>query len=84
MKTDKSVFFTVWLTFDLQGDVVLIDTEVVPGYTDVFPAVVGLSCVNLQSPVLMVDVRVSVQRAGPAVFEPETDRRSIFFFLASR
>lgn len=57
---------------------VLIDTEVIPGHTGVFPAVVGLSCVNLQSPVLVVDVRVSVQRAGPAVFEPDTDRRPIF------
>lgn len=69
------------LTFDLQVDVVLIDTEVIPRHTGVLPAVVGLSCVNLQSPVLMVDVRVSVQRAGPAVFEPDTDRRPIFFEL---
>lgn len=71
--------FTACLTFDLQVDVVLINTQVIPRYTGVFPAVVGLSCVNLQSPVLMVDVWVSVQRAGPAVFEPDTDRKTIFF-----
>lgn len=49
---------------------VLIDAEVVPGHAGVLPAVVRLSCVNLQRAVVVVDVRVSHQRAGPAVFEP--------------
>lgn len=57
-------------TFDLQVDVVLIDAEVVCGHAGVLPAVVGLNCVNLERAVVVVDVRLSVQRAGPAVFEP--------------
>lgn len=35
------------LTSDLQVDVILIDTEGVPGHTGVFASVVGLSYVNL-------------------------------------
>lgn len=49
---------------------VLIHAEVVPGHAGVLPAVVRLSCVNLQRAVVVVDIWVSHQRAGPAVFEP--------------
>lgn len=58
------------VTFDLQVDVVLIDSQVVCGHAGVLPAVVRLNCMNLQRAVVVVDVRVSNQRAGPTVFEP--------------
>lgn len=51
---------------------ILINSEAVPGHTGVFTAVVSLSRVNLQSAVVMNDVRVSIQGAGATVFKPET------------
>lgn len=54
---------------------ILIDAEAVPGHTGVFATIVSLSYVDLQSPVVVEDVRVSIQGAGAAVFEP-ADRRA--------
>lgn len=62
------------LTFDLQIDVVLVDTEAVSGHACVSATVVILSYVDLQSPIVVQDVRVSVEGTGPAVFEPEAKR----------
>lgn len=65
------------LTFDLQDDVILINSEDVLGHTGVFTAVVSLSLAQHQSAVVVNDVRVSVQGAGATVFEPETQRRRL-------
>lgn len=62
------------LTFDLQVDVILINSEAVPGHTGVFTAVVRLSRVHLQSAVGMNDVRVSIWGAGAAVLKPGSQR----------
>lgn len=62
------------LTFDLQVDVILINSEAVPGHTGVFTAVVRLSRVHLQSAVGMNDVRVSIRGAGAAVLKPGSQR----------
>lgn len=56
---------------------ILINSEAVPGHTGVFTAVVSLSRAQLQSAVVVNDVRVSIQGAGAAVFEPETHRRPL-------
>lgn len=53
---------------------ILINSEAVPGHTGVSPAVVSLSRGHLQSAVVMNDVRVSIQGAGAAVLEPESQR----------
>lgn len=63
------------LTFDLQVDVILINSEAVAGHAGVFTAVVSLSRVHLQSAVVMNDVRVSIQGAGAAVLKPESQRQ---------
>lgn len=63
------------LTFDLQVDVILINSEAVPGHAGVFAAVVSLSRVHLQGAVVMNDVRVSIQGAGAALLKPESQRR---------
>lgn len=60
------------LTLDLQVDVILINSEAVPGHAGVFAAVVSLSRVYLQSAVVMNDVGVCVQGAGAAVLKPES------------
>lgn len=51
------------LTFDLQVDVILVDSEDVSGHAGVFAAVSGLSYIDLQSPVVKHVVRFSIQGA---------------------
>lgn len=67
------------LTFDLQVDVILINSQAVPSHAGVFAAVVSLSRVHLQSAVVMNDVGVSIQGAGAAVLEPESQRHPLEF-----
>ena len=66
--TDRSVL----LTFDLQVDVVLVGAQGVAGHAGVLPTVEGLRHVELQGPVVVDHVRLPVQGAGAAVFEPES------------
>lgn len=65
------------LTFHLKVDVILADSQAVPGHTGVFAAVVSLSRAHLQSAVVVDDVRVSIQGAGATVFKPETQKHPL-------
>lgn len=46
----------------------------IPGNTSVFPAVSWSRYPYFQGAVVMQGVRVSIQSAGPAIFEPEAQR----------
>ena len=48
------------------------DAQEVAGHAGVFAAVLRLSNVDLQGPVVMQDVRVSIQGTGAAVLKPGT------------
>lgn len=62
------------LTFDLQEDMIFKNPKDIPGNTSVFPAVSWSRYPYFQGAVVMQGVRVSIQSAGPAIFEPEAQR----------
>lgn len=57
-------------TFNLQKDVILLDTQVVCGNASVLPTVDKLGDGNLQRAVFMNYVWVPILNAGLNVFEP--------------
>lgn len=64
--------YTDILTFDLQVNMILRDTEVISGHAGVFDTVSALSRGNLQSSIVVLNVRFSLQNAEAAVFKPES------------
>lgn len=66
------------LTFYMQVNMVFRGSKRVPGNAGVFAFVLWLSYLNLQSTIVMQDVRVSIQGAGSAVFKPKTQRVNNF------
>lgn len=51
---------------------ILRDTEVISGHAGVFDTVSALSRGNLQSSIVVLNVRFSLQNAEAAVFKPES------------
>lgn len=57
-------------TFNLQEDVILLDTQVVGGDASVLPTVDKLGHMDLQRAVFMNDIWVTTLDAGLNIFEP--------------